>query len=159
MNKIDLPILFITYLLRMTHLFLLLYVKVSSRLYNYWFHTCDVKDLSSDFFRWMVYLFSTASCWMLHGLHFLFKLIVGSIQLLPCWSLCFFWLCLYYLILIDPKCWTFVQMFTDPRYQGTAFPSRARVSRHTWHQFISKKKIKINPTRLKHGVNSGYESQ
>jgi hypothetical protein len=33
------------------------------------------------------------------------------------------------------------------------------VSRHTWHQFISKKKIKINPTRLKHGVNSGYESR
>jgi hypothetical protein len=82
-NKIDIPILFITHLLRMTHLFLLLYVKVSSRLYNYWFHTCNVKDLSSDFFHWMVYFF--CSCWMLHGLHFLFKLIVGSIQLLPCW--------------------------------------------------------------------------
>jgi hypothetical protein len=49
-------------------------------------------------------------------------------------------------------------MFTDQRYRGTAFPSRAHVSHHTWRQFISKKKIKINPTRLKHGVNLGYES-
>ena len=39
MSKLDLPILLLTYLLRITYLLLLLYVRFSSRLYNYWFNT------------------------------------------------------------------------------------------------------------------------
>ena len=67
MDKLDLPVLFIAYLLRLTQLFLLLYARISTRLYDYWFNTCDAKFLMSDLLRWFVFVLSTAFYLMLHA--------------------------------------------------------------------------------------------
>ena len=49
-------------------------------------------------------------------------------------------------------------MLQDPRYHPSTHHSRARILRSTWQQYIARGKVKINPTRMRHGVNSNYES-
>ena len=158
MSKLDLPFLLIAYLLRLTQLFLLLYATYSSRLYNYWFHMNDVSALSQDSIRWAIFIFSSTSCFMLQGLHILLKLIVGLIQLLPCWAFLSFWARLYILLLTNPKCRTLFQMLHDPRYHALTPHSKARILRYTWEQYIARGKVKFTPIRLRHSVNSNYES-
>ena len=158
MDKLDLPVLFIAYLLRLTQLFLLLYARISTRLYDYWFNTCDAKFLMSDLLRWFVFVLSTAFYLMLHAFHLLLKLIVALVQRMPFWSFLSFWPRLYYKIFTDPKRRSIFEMMTDPRYLSTTYKLRARVSRQTKRQFLFKGKRKITPTRLRDGVNSGYES-
>ena len=158
MNKLDLPFLFITYLLRLTQLFLLLYARISTSRYNYWFNTCEAEALMSDLLRWLVFILSTAFYLTLHALHLLLKLIVALVQRMPFWSLLSFWPRLYYEIFTDPKRRSIFEMMTDPRYLSTTTKLRACVLRQTKRLFLFKGKTKINPTRLRDGVNSGYES-
>jgi hypothetical protein len=49
-------------------------------------------------------------------------------------------------------------MLQDPRYHALTPHSKARISCSTWQQYIARKKGKITSTRLRHGVNSNYES-
>ncbi len=158
MSNLDLPFLLIAYLLLLTQLFLFLYATYSSRLYNYWFHTNDVSALSQDLIRWAIFIFSSTTCFMLQGLHILLKLIVGWIQLLPCCAFLSSWPHLYILLLTNPKRWTLFQMLHDLRYHEWTLHSRARISRSTWRQYIARGKVKITPTKLRHGINSNYES-
>jgi hypothetical protein len=158
MDKLDLPILFITYLLRLTHLTLLLYARISTSLYNYWFNTNEATALISDLLRWLTFVLSTVSYLTLHALHFLLKLIIATVQRMPFWSFLSFWPRLYYEIFTDPKRRSIFEMMTDPRHLSTSNNLRARVSRQTKRQFLFKGKTKITPTRLRDGVNSGYES-
>ncbi len=158
MSKLDLPFLLIAYLLRLTQLFLLLYATYSSRLYNYWFHTNDVSALFQDSICWAIFIFSSTSCFTLQGPHIQVKLIVGWIQLLPCWAFLSFWPCQYILLLTDPKHQTLLQMLQDLRYQASTPHSWARILRSTWRQYIARGEVKITPARLRHGINSNYES-
>ena len=116
MSKIGFPISFIAYSLQMTYQFLLLYARISSKLYNYWFNTNDASDICSDTLCCTTYIFYYASCLTLCSPHILLRLIIGSVQLLPFWTLFSFWPCLYYLILTNPKHRSFLQMMRDPRY-------------------------------------------
>jgi hypothetical protein len=49
-------------------------------------------------------------------------------------------------------------MLQDLRYHASTPHSRARISCSTWRQYIARGKVKITPTRLRHGINSNYES-
>ena len=49
-------------------------------------------------------------------------------------------------------------MMRDPRYQAVMSSLQTHVSRSTWWQFLMQDKVKITPTKLKNGINSGYES-
>jgi hypothetical protein len=49
-------------------------------------------------------------------------------------------------------------MLYDPGYHALTPHSRARISCSTWWQYIARGKIKITPTRLRHGINSNYEN-
>ena len=118
----------------------------------------DASDLCSDALCGMVYIFSTASYLTLLSLHILLQLFVGSVQLLPFWTLFSIWPRLYYLILTHPRRRSFFQMIRDPRYQASMSSSQACVSCSTTRCFLMNVKVKINPTRLKNGINSGYES-
>ncbi len=121
-------------------------------------HKWYVSTLSQDLIRWAIFVFSSTSCLTLQGLRILLKLIVGWIQLLPCWAFLSFWPCLYILLLTDPKSWTLLQIIQDLRYQASTPHSRAKISHSTWRQYIARGKVKIIPTTLRHGVNSNYES-
>jgi hypothetical protein len=105
-----------------------------------------------------IYIFSSTTCLTLQGLHILLKLIFGLIQLIPFWAFLSFWPRLYLLVLTDPKRQTLFQMLQDLRYHAPTLHSRARISCSTWQQYIARGKVKITPTRLRHGVNSNYES-
>jgi hypothetical protein len=118
----------------------------------------DVSALSHDSICWAIYIFSPTTCFTLQGLHIFLKLIVGLIQLLPFWAFLSFWPHLYLLILTDPKRSTLFQMLQDMRYHASTPHSRARISCSTWQQYIARGEVKITPTRLRHGVNSTYES-
>jgi hypothetical protein len=138
MKKLDLPFLFITYLLQLTQLFLLLYARISTRLYNYWFNTRDAKTLMSDLLRWLVFILSTVFYLTLHTLHLLLKLIAALVQLKPFWSFLSFWPCLYNEIFTDPKRCSIFEMMTDPQYLSTGTNLRARMLRQTKRQFLFK---------------------
>jgi hypothetical protein len=49
-------------------------------------------------------------------------------------------------------------MLQDLRYHASTLHSRARISHSTWRQYIARGMVKITPTRLRHGLNSNYES-
>ena len=95
MDKLDLVFLPFVYALRMIQPLFLLAGSTICRFYDYWFHTCDNVALCTDALVWSQFLVCHFSCFFLHVVHILLKLIVALVQSLPFWSAFAFWPRLY----------------------------------------------------------------
>ena len=73
MDKVDLLVLPLTYLLRMTVTLLYLADSLTSRVYNYWFNTSDNAQMREDVSAWTIHITLRAIMALLYALHILIK--------------------------------------------------------------------------------------
>ncbi len=91
MDKIDLIVIPIVYLLQNATILLHLYLNHGARLYNYWCNTINNQALCKDVMWWEPYNLCSSITLSLYFFHVFLKLIVASVQRNSVWSLLSFW--------------------------------------------------------------------
>jgi hypothetical protein len=103
MDKIDLVVLPIVYLLWIATIPLQLYLNHGARLYNYWCNTINNQALCKDVMRLGTFVLCSSITLSLYFFHVFLKLIVASVQQTFVWSLLSFWLQFYLEIIKNSK--------------------------------------------------------
>ena len=157
MDKLDLVLLPFVYVLRMTPPLFLLAGSKLCHFYDYWFHTCENAALRADLLVWLQFLACHVSCFSLHMVHILLKLIVVLVQSLPLWGAFVFWPRFYWGILTNPNRRSLRDMFLDPCCQHSLLNGPSPVSCQTRCRFLARNLVLIQPIRRIVGCILHYE--
>ena len=157
MDKLDLLLLPFIYVLQMIPPLFLLAGSKLHHLYDYWFHTCENAALRADLLVWLQFLACHVSCFSLHMVHILLKLIVVLVQSLPLWGAFVFWPRFYWGILTNPNRRSLRDMFLDPRCQHSLLNGPSPVSCQTRCRFLARNLVRIQPIRRIVGCILHYE--
>ena len=138
MDKLDLCLIPLVFLLRIAYFILQLVSTSSHRFYDYWFHSSNNVTLRSDFISWSIYALVHCGLWIIYALY----LSIDWLQVLPYripvvstfYAAAVFWPRFYWSILWDPDGRSIREILGNP--------TNADQSVH-YHVVRKKKKSKI----------------
>ena len=139
MDKLDLCLIPLVFLLRTAYFILQLVSTSSHRFYDYWFHSSNNVTLRSDFMSWFSYALIQCGLWFIHALY----LSIEWIQVFPYripiistfYAAMVFWPRFYWSILWDPDGRSIREIISNPTNEDQ--------SAHLYLTKKQKKKSKI----------------
>ena len=135
MDKLDLCLIPLVFLLRTAYFILQLVTTSSHRIYDYWFHSSNNVTLRSDFMSWFSYALIQCGLWFIHALYLSIEWIQVFPYCIPIVSTFYaamvFWPRFYWSILWDPDGRSIREIISNPTNEDQSA-----------HSYLTKKKKK-----------------